>query len=362
MNALAQQLAVEIQTRGPLPFAEFMRRALYDPKHGYYSTSVRPIGKRGDFFTSVSVGSFFGELLAFQFARWIEGLLRKGEDFQWDRKFHIAEAGAHDGRLAFDILEALEETEPKLFASLEYWIVEPSPARREVQQKTLARFSNIRWFESPREIHGRICGVFFSNELLDAMPVNVFRWNRAAHQWNEMGVGMSGERLVWTALPSADNSLPRLPEELLAVLPDGYTVEEMSVESHQWCADAAAAIASGKLVTIDYGGTLEELLSPARTSGTLRAYSQHRLSSDVLENPGEQDITAHVNFSVVRRMGEQAGLKTEAFVNQSQFLTSIARDYWSRRGSWPQHQVRQFQTLTHPEHLGRPFRVLVQSR
>src|SRR5947208_12960265 len=120
MNRLAQQIHDEIRRNGPVPFAEFMRRALYDPTHGYYSRAQKQIGRRGDFFTSVSVGSFFGELLAFQFARWIEALPKLQTGFQ------IMEAGAHDGQLAFDILEAMAAHEPALFKSLEYWLVEPS--------------------------------------------------------------------------------------------------------------------------------------------------------------------------------------------------------------------------------------------
>ena len=342
-----------------MAFAEFMRRALYDPVHGYYTRSQPQIGRRGDFFTSVSVGPFFGELLAFQFARWLEGLRQKGENGA--KSYQCVEAGAHDGQLALDILEALENAEPRLFAALEYWIVEPAAACRAVQQKTLARFSQVRWFDSPADIAGRVRGVFFSNELLDAMPVHVFRWNVAQQQWREMGVGFAGERFEWVPLSQPMMASPSLPQELLDVLPDDYTIE-LSPAAGRWWAGAAAALLAGKLMTIDYGGTAEELLWPARISGALRAYSRHHLEMDVLKNPGEQDITAHVNFSELRRAGETAGLKTEAFTNQSQFLTSIARELWTRTSSWPQQQVRQFQTLTHPEHLGRPFRVLVQSR
>lgn len=355
MNALARQLSEEIRRNGPMPFAEFMQRALYDPAHGYYSRAENQIGRRGDFFTSVSVGPFFGELLAFQFARWLEELPRDLPSL------HCVEAGAHDGRLACDILDTLEDSEPKLFTRMQYWIVEPSSARRHIQQGTLARFSNVRWFESLDEISARVLGVFFSNELLDAMPVHVFRWNIAAHDWVSMGVGVSGEQFVWLPLPSATAAPPQLPQELLAVMPDGYTVE-ISPAAEQWWSASANALAVGKLLTFDYVGTFEELLSPSRTSGTLRAYSRHRIGQDVLENPGEQDITAHVNFSEIRHVGELAGLTTETFTSQSQFLTTVARELWLHRGSWPQQQVRQFQTLTHPEHLGRPFRVLVQSR
>ena len=355
MNALANQLRERIQNSGPMPFAHFMQRALYDPIHGYYTRFSAQVGKRGDFFTSVSVGSFFGELLAFQFARWMEQCLRLPGSFQF------VEAGAHDGRLAFDILETFEELEPKLFAKLRYWIIEPSSVRRKAQQQTLTPFSNVHWFESLTEIKGRVDGVIFSNELLDAMPVHVFRWNPAAQTWNEMGVGIFGESFAWVPLARPTVAPPQLPNELLNVLPDGYTVE-ISPSALKWWNEAAAAITTGRLMTIDYGGTFEELLSPGRTVGTLRSYSHHQVGHNVLQNPGEQDITAHVNFSEILRIGELTGLKTETFTTQSQFLTAIAREFWMRTGSWPHEQVRQFQTLTHPEHLGRPFRVLVQLR
>ena len=360
MNALSHQIREKIRLTGPISFAEFMRRALYDPQHGYYSRAVQPIGRCGDFFTSVSAGPFFGQLLAFQFAHWIESL-RQREGFLQERIFQCVEAGAHDGQLAFDILNKLEDSEPKLLASLQYWIIEPSAGRRRDQQRTLARFSNVQWFESLVEIQGRVHGVLFSNELIDAMPVHVFRWNAAAQSWNELGVGISGEELVSVPLLSPTVVAPELPDELLNVLPDGYTIER-SPDAERWWTDAAMAVASGKLITIDYGGTFEELLSRGRSSGTVRAYSRHQIAQNILEDPGDQDITAHVNFSEIRRAGELAGLKTEAFTTQSQVLTAIAREFWTRTGSWPQHQVRQFQTLTHPEHLGRPFRVLVQSR
>jgi SAM-dependent MidA family methyltransferase len=211
------------------------------------------------------------------------------------------------------------------------------------------------------EIKGRVHGIIFSNELLDALPAHPFAWNATARRFEEIGVGLMGDSFAWTRLPQPTIAPPQFPPELLDVLPDGY-VFELSPDAAQWWTAAASALKRGWLLTIDYGGVLEELLSPSRTSGTMRAYSQHRVSADVLANPGEQDITTHVNFSEIQRAGEAGGLKTVALTTQSQFLTGIARDLWISRGSWPQQQVRQFQTLTHPEHLGRPFRVLVQSR
>jgi SAM-dependent MidA family methyltransferase len=355
MNALGEQIREHIRQHGPMPFAEYMSRALYDPIHGYYRHAGDQIGKRGDFFTSVSVGSFFGELLAFQFARWFEAMQEPASVFQ------IVEAGAHDGQLAHDVLKTFEQHEAALFRTVEYWIVEPSANWRAAQQATLADFKNVRWFEKISEIQNRVRGVIFSNELLDAMPVHPFAWNVSRRCWEELGVTIRDDSLAWTRLPSSTIRPPELPELLLEVLPDGYIVE-LSPAAIQWWQSAASALVSGKLVAIDYGGTFEEMLSPGRISGTLRAFTKHHTSADVLVNPGEQDITAHVNFFEVQRAGEASGLKTNGFTTQSQFLTEIARELWTRRGSWPENQVRQFQTLTHLEHLGRLFRILIQAR
>ena len=351
MSALAEELRRRIQARGPMPFAAFMDCALYFTELGYYQRLLGQIGKRGDFMTSVSVGPMFGELLAFQFARWLEG----------ESPVQIVETGAHDGQLAHDILEALEQREPALFARLEYRIIEPAASRREVQQARLQRFRNVCWPESLKSGHQPVRGVIFSNELLDAMPVHPFAWNAKERRWEEMGVTLNEERFVWTRLLSSSVTPPQLPAALLDVLPDGYVLE-LGHAATNWWRDAAAALVSGRLLAIDYGGVLEELLSPGRHTGTLRAYSGHRVSTDVLANPGAQDITAHVNFTDIIHAGEAAGLKTETFSTQSQFLTQIARELWKGNDSLPPQKVRQFQTLTHPEHLGRPFKVLVQSR
>jgi SAM-dependent MidA family methyltransferase len=147
-------------------------------------------------------------------------------------------------------------------------------------------------------------------------------------------------------------------------LPDGYTIE-VSPAAENWWRAAAGMLTRGKLLTMDYGFTAAEQFSPARIQGTLRAYHCHHLSDDVLANVGEQDLTAHVNFSALQKAGEAAGLKTDVFCSQPQFLTRIFEKYFplaAASGEWGAGRTRQLQTLTHPEHLGRAFRVLVQSR
>ena len=164
-------------------------------------------------------------------------------------------------------------------------------------------------------------------------------------------------------LPISHFQLP-IGDGLLEVLPDGFTTE-LCPAAEQWWRTAALALGCGKLLTFDYGLSAEEFFMPERKDGTARGYHHHRLSSDVLAHPGEQDITAHVNFTAIQTAGESAGLRTDAFLTQAQFLTSIAARMWKDEasfGDWTPERTRQFQTLTHPEHLGRSFRVLVQSR
>jgi SAM-dependent MidA family methyltransferase len=214
---------------------------------------------------------------------------------------------------------------------------------------------------------GPIRGIIFSNELLDALPVHRLGWDAKERCWFEWGVGFAGGHFVWTRMSERIGS-PRfaidVPPALLKVLPDGFTTEIGSAAA-AWWREAAGWLRRGRLLTLDYGLSAEEFFAPHRAQGTLRAYHRHRLSDNVLANVGEQDITAHVNFTAIQSAGEAAGLKTTEFMSQAQFLTGIARRAWNVAdgwGQWTPEQTRQFQTLVHPEHLGRPFRVLVQSR
>ncbi|MDR3459366.1 MAG: SAM-dependent methyltransferase [Verrucomicrobiae bacterium] len=357
----ADHIREEISQTGAISFARFMELALYCPETGYYEKKKDNVGRQGDFITSVSVGSLFGELLAFQFAGWLDELKNRHE------KLQIIEAGAHDGKLAADILNWLQIHRPVLFSAIEYTILEPSPARRQWQQEKLSPFSNVRWRSSVNSSQPPSAGILFSNELLDAFPVQRLGWDASGRQWFEWGVTLDGELLRWSRLPLAASSLPanivNLPAALLEVLPDQYTIET-SPAAESWWHAAAGILSHGKLLAIDYGFTDDEMISPARTKGTLRAYHRHHVTDDVLANPGDQDLTAHVNFSAIQKAGEAAGLRTETFCTQPQFLTRILAKAVPEKlfASMDARQIRQFQTLTHPEHLGRAFRVLVQSR
>jgi len=359
VSELADLIRTEIAAQGIIPFARFMELALYHPRLGYYEASRHQVGFPGDFYTSVSTGELFGQLLAFRFACWLDADPEAGGGRR------MVEAGAHDGRLARDILTWLREHRPELYGQIQYWIIEPSPQRQVWQRETLREFApQIHWGEHLHSA-GRINGIIFSNELLDALPVHRFGWDASGQAWFEWGVALDGDKFRWAKIPAPTGREPaiQLPGELLRVLPDGYVVETCPA-AEQWWHTAAGRLEQGWLLTLDYGFTTEEMISPGRRRGTLRAYHRHHISDDLLVNAGEQDLTAHVNFSTLQAAGERAGLTTEGYLTQPHFLTRILSDAVTDNAfrDWTARRTRQFQTLTHPEHLGRAFKVLIQQR
>lgn len=358
---MAAKLRLEMDDHGAISFHRFMELALYCPGSGYYEQSAHVIGRGGDFVTSVNTGGLFGRMLGHQFADWCA---------EFSGPVTWVEAGAHSGQLALDILIYTKSAQPEIFQRLQYVVVEPSERRREWQKKTLAPFRDrILWVSDLGELKFATCGVIFANELLDAFPVHRLRWNAPAQAWDEWGVKHSNGRFESCILPQggrnwavdlADAGIHVSPE-LARVIPDGFTID-LSPAAGQWWEAAAAALSQGWLMTCDYGLLAQELLVPERSHGTLRGYRRHTVSKDILDAPGDQDITAHVNFSQLIRAGERAGMTTVGLVSQSNFLSPLAAKLWNDNNPPTAAEARQFRTLAHPEHLGRAFRVLVQSR
>jgi len=352
MNALEQLVRNEIRERGPMRFDRFMELALYHPEYGYYGRA-RPIGRSGDFFTSVSVGPLFGRLLAWQFRQMAELL---GE-----REFWIVEQGANDGRLARDILEECRHA-PEFLRKLRYLIVEPSLARRDAQAMLLEGFTKrIKWLDRLENWDGRKpAGVFFCNELVDALPVRLIEARN--DDWLERCVTVDERDLTWT-VNEADAEL-RLAIGALPLVPiDGFRTE-IGLAARSWANQAAGFLRRGYRLTVDYGFPASAYYAPFRRDGTLTRYRQHRRGDDVLHAPGEQDITAHVDFTALARAGENAGLETLGLVDQMHFLVGIVQDHVERGGRSVDlgSDVQAWQTLTHPEHLGERFKVLIQAR
>ncbi len=371
MQTLRDMLRAEIAAAGSVSVARFMELALYAPGRGYYERRPGRIGRGGDYFTSVSVGPAFGELLAVRFARW----LREPGSAPGPRQ--LVELGAHDGRLARDLLDAFTAHAPDLLPRLEYLLVDPSPTRRAWQAETLQPYrERVRWINDLVELTpGAVTGVIFGNEFFDALPVHRLGWDAAARTWFEWHVGWDGQRFCWVRAGGGESG-PTLPAPLRAALaaeypllnnpavqaalPDGCTVEVCPAARAVW-ATAARALGTGWLVAIDYGSDPARAGLPVRPDGTLRGYTAHRQHADVLADPGEQDLTADVNFAALRAVGEQAGLRTRGLFSQGRFLVEVLRQTVLAE-HWDPGRRRQFQTLIHPQHLGERFKVLVQTR
>lgn len=383
MNTVVASILEALQPRGWLRFDQFMALALYCPGSGYYEQKPDNPGRRGDYYTSVSVGPLFAELLAFQLADWLQSLAaRTGPD----TTLHCVEAAGHDGRLAREILEWFHQNRPLLARRLRYILLEPSARRRNWQRATLGpRAACVDWPGEPAELTDptapvwfplpprSVRGVIFANELLDAFPIRRLCWNARARHWSEWGVTWQSGRFTWTLLPDPPEWVReradlleqlgfKLPTALLDLLPDRFTLD-VSPAAVAWWQQAAQSLEEGWLVTFDYGLDAEECLHPARSRGTLRSYHRHRLAPDPLDRPGQQDLTAHVVFTALQRAGEAAGLQTVLRQPQGRFLSEIARR-WAGQSCgqlpWDPARLRQFHTLTHPDHLGHALQVFVQ--
>jgi SAM-dependent MidA family methyltransferase len=263
----------------------------------------------------------------------------------------------------------MQRWRPDLLARLEYCLVEPSSTRRDWQKQKLRNWlPKIKWVSDVAEAGpAQTSRIIFCNEFLDAMPVHRLAWDTAAKKWEECRVACENGAFIWQQAappPELAECLPQIGQELAAVLPAGFVIEH-SPAAVAWWKKAAAALAHGKLLTIDYGLAGDEQLLPERSGGTLRTFARHHIGGGLLDNPGECDITANVNFSAIDAAGRAAGLATDGLIGQGKFLTQILAQTEAEPGrfeTWTPARIKQFQTLAHPEHLGRAFRVLVQSR
>ncbi len=352
--ALVRLIRETINSRGPVTFAWFMEQALYHPAHGYYSSGRCTIGRRGDYFTNVTVGPLFGRLMAAQFAEMWEAL-RRPDDFT------IVEQGAHGGEFASDVLNATRAHHPSLFDVLRYVIVEPFPVLRDRQIAGLSEFgSKLTWPESLADI-SPFRGVHFSNELIDAMPVHLLRWTGS--EWLERHVALEAEEFVCVDLPIAHDSLGQRVASLPIDLPAGYETE-INLAALEWIERVASKLIAGYVLTVDYGWSRAEFYAPHRVTGTLRCYAQHRVVSSPFEQIGHADITAHVEWTSLAESAEPAGLTWAGFTDQHHFMTGLLAQAGAEQFSSAidAKTTRQLQTLLQPSHLGMKFQYLVLAK
>ena len=358
MTPLAALLAERIRRHGPITFAEFMRECLYHPLHGHYS---KPEARRyHDYFTSVDVSPIFGRLLARQFAEMWQVLDRPQE-------FLLVEAAAGTGRLAGHILEFAESRLPQFFNALRYISVERSAARCDQLAKHLASFIEAGNCQPSLELPARVpVGCIFSNELIDAFAVH--RVIQQAGALQELFVICDGKSFSEIPLPLSTCAITDYFAAQQVALQEGQ-IAEAGLEACDWITEVARRLGRGFVLTIDYGHEAAELFDEHHMAGTLLSYSQHRASENLFTAPGEQDLTAHVNFTALRQWGARQGLETSGLVSQTAFLLALGKgnDFADLYDEGMNETARsgarlQLKTLIYPEGMGERFQVLVQQK
>ena len=315
---LEEILRGEIRRGGPIPFHRFMEAALYHPEHGYYRHPRDPFGAGGDFFTAEQVQPVFGILVAAVIRAWFE------------------EAGA----------------------PADFTVVELGAGRREMAAALSA------WRYVPVDLDAgalpeRFRGVVFSNEFFDALPVDAAVWSAGA--FRELRVGVEGDRFVWVRGGEASPEVAAYLERYFPA-PEEGRLYEAGLAALAWMERVAAALESGWVFTIDYGYTQAEWVRFPR--GTLMSYRRHTAREQVLEQPGMQDVTAHVAFTALQEHGRARGLETVRFENLARTLLAAGEaDQFRAALSAPSSQEeirRRLQLKTLLFGMGETYRTLIQ--
>jgi len=300
-----------------ISFAEFMDLALYHPDLGYYSGGNVEIGAGGDFFTSVSLGADLGDLLAVQFAQMWECLSQP-------QPFILLEMGAGLGDLALDILKAVEGRYPVFYSRLEYWIVEESPALIRRQKEVLKGYP-VQWKTWSEIEDNSMVGCCFANELVDAFPVHQVRVEDGELKEvyvTETEAGLT-EITGELSTPQLAQYFQEMGVDLLAPDYAKPYQTEVNLAAISWLETVAKKLQKGYLITIDYGYSATRYYNRERSRGTLQCYYQHRRHNNPYINLGQQDITAHVNFTALQHYGQQYGLETLGQTKQAMFLMAL---------------------------------------
>jgi SAM-dependent MidA family methyltransferase len=358
-SRLRQRIADEIRCFGPIPFSRYMRMCLYEPELGYYSRSREQFGKAGDFYTSSDVHAVFGRLLARQFEEMWRAL-------DSPRRIDVIELGPGRGLFARDVLDWSAKQFPDFSRALHYALVERSPHLRERLQERLAdhvaaeRAYVLDSMKAATSTAGENI-IVFGNELFDALPVEVVDYRGAVR------IGLENGKFV----ERFDRPTPAELEFLdrYSVRPEKGERVEATLMALQMMEGLAKVFQGrrGFLVVIDYGYTREEQLA-GRHRDTIMSYRQHTASTSPYEAPGEQDITAHVNFTAIRERGLQRGLEPVALLTQSQFLIGIGEETQFadafQECKLPQERAKvalQLKHLISPAGMGETFQVLLMS-
>jgi SAM-dependent MidA family methyltransferase len=359
-DSLAARLRARIEREGPISFREWMQAALYDDRNGYYSgASQLRQGRNGDYRTAPETSPLFAATFARYFSKLFSEL---GSPSSWT----IFEAGAGSGEFAYGVLTALQAHQPRVFAATNYSIDEVGADARLRAKDRLTEFTACVRFERFYEVAQPAgAGIVFSNELIDALPVH--RVTMRAGKLRELCVGVNQDSFEWV------ESDPHTSVEDYCLraglhLAEGQ-IAEVNLNVENFLFGAALLLKRGFVITVDYGAERDELVNaPHRHEGTLRAFHRHRLISDALASPGEQDLTTTIDWTQLREAGARVGLETlrherldqfllhEGLLDELEMLASKASDVDALRLRTSARE------LIMPHGLAASFQVLVQQK
>jgi SAM-dependent MidA family methyltransferase len=363
---LVRILRERIRARGPVTFAEFMDLVLYHPVEGYYHSFREKTGAGGDYYTSPHIHPIFGQLLARQVHQMWEILGRPV-------LFTLVEMGGGKGLLCWDLLHYCRSQFGDFYRSLHYILAEISTSSVEKQRALLSPFlkeRKVEWLDPEGLWKGTqvFIGCLLSNELIDAFPVHLVQ-QKDGKLW-EIYVAWGDESFQEVLGPPSN---PDLEEYFLlygSPLEEGQRVE-VSLKALEWIEKVSKVLQRGFIMTIDYGYEAAELYQPTRRDGTLLCYFRHTTSSNPYERIGDQDMTAHVNFTALIKRGEALGLKKAGYTEQYRFLVSLGllRDLENLERDSPSHSDPGFlknklamRNFLIPGGMGTLFKVLCQSK
>ena len=345
---IREKIEAQLAKQDSISFPDFLDIALYDREHGYYAKNDSQVGRSGDFYTSVSVGPLFWQLLARRFVHWWEN---HGNPIPW----RILEIGAHDGKLAADILVTIATLSPDAWKALEYSIVEPMPILREAQRQRLSALAAKLHLATDYQAFSSnpLPGIAFGNEILDALPFHLIR--RCDNEWKELFVSKGLEFSAQDI--NSTSALGKKTAELGDEFPENYQTE-IRTNYLAFLKQISGCINDGILLFIDYGFAAPEYYDTHRTRGTLRTFYKHQAAEEPLDDPGSRDITAHVDFTDLTREAETIGWHPTHFSSQGSYLTHQATEMIQNGEMNDPKTIAQFRSLTHPAHLGASFHVI----
>ncbi len=350
---LPELIKERIKRKGPIPLDEYMNLCLYHPQFGYYFQARKTRwGKKGDYFTGVSVGETFGQLLTL-------ALVRLVKKTPYTSQLTFIELGAGQGNLALDILKNLKKYFPDYYLKTTYWAVEQNPKLRELikSQAEKIQENKIKVPKNLKEVEEIKSGIVLANELIDSLPVKQIKMTSKGPF--ELFVGLKNNRLVTfyqpTRAPEVINYLKKRP------LKTGQ-VKEINFFAQKILAELALKLKSGFLVLLDYGGLEEEILTK-NPEGTLRGFYQHRLTSKLTFKPGEADLTSDVNFSDLIEGAKELGFEIVDYQSELNFFAPLVTELISRTNPEIQQKIQNhLKILIHPSFMGERFKVLTLKR